>query len=80
MSYSEFVAWCEYRNRQGSLHIGMRIDRAVARAMASYFSAMSKTKRYKVDDFSPFDAQNNRLDMSDPAAVFSALKGMTDGK
>lgn len=54
MDADEFLSWCRYRNRFGSFNLGMRIDRAVARALANYFSANSK-QRYSIADFSPFD-------------------------
>lgn len=54
MTWSEYLAWCQFRAKYGPLHVGMRVDRAVARAIANYFSANSK-RRYSVLDFSPFD-------------------------
>lgn len=80
MSYAEFLAWCEYRNRQGCLHQGMRIDRAVSRLMAAYFNAHSKGKSFKPMEFSPYDASSSRVDVEDPEAMFTVLKGLARGK
>lgn len=79
MSYAEFLNWCEYRNRQGSLHLGMRIDRAVSRAMAMYYNSHSRDKKVKSGDFSPYDAQKNTVDINNPEAVFGVLKGLANG-
>jgi hypothetical protein len=79
MTYDEFLRWCEFRNTQGSLHVGMRIDRAVSRALANYFSAMTRGKRFKPTDFSPYDQQSSKVDIDDPDAVFNVLKGVTNG-
>lgn len=54
MSYSEFLSWCRYRAKYGSFNDGMRIDRAVGRALANFFSANS-SKTYSIVDFSPYD-------------------------
>jgi hypothetical protein len=59
--------------------MGMRIDRAVARALANYFSANSK-KSYSVQDFSPFDAEQDKE--GSIGDVFNLLTGLakeTDG-
>ena len=56
MSYSEFLDWVWYRNRWGSLHPGMRIDRAIARPAAFFGSAyVKKGKQLSPQDFSPHD-------------------------
>lgn len=73
MSYVEYLDWIAYRNRWGSFHQGMRIDRAVAR-VASMFA-----KNSKPEDFSPFDKAH-----SEPAAgtideAFQLLKGISRG-
>lgn len=77
MAYSEFVSWCKYRSKYGSLHGGMRIDRAVARAIAYYFSANSK-KSFDPADFSPFD----QVDKEDKSIdeVFGLLAQASHGK
>ena len=74
MSYSEFVQWIAYRNRWGSLHLGMRIDRATARG-AALFARGAVT----VDDLSPYDKARATERASDPQAVFNYLKGISRG-
>lgn len=54
LSWGEYLSWCAYRAKYGSLHIGMRVDRAVARALANYMSGNSR-QQFSVVDFSPFD-------------------------
>lgn len=80
VSYSEFVNWCEYRRRQGGLNVGLRIDRAIARALAAHFNSMSKTQKFKISDFSPFDADQEKVNVDDPQAMFTVLKGLAHGK
>lgn len=79
MSYDEFVAWCKYRSLQGGLNIGLRVDRAVSRALAVYFNAMSKGKKLKPHDFSPYD-QESPVDVDDVDQVFNTLKSIAHGK
>ena len=55
LSYSEVRSWILYRNKYGSLHPGMRIDRAIARAMVLLTRLASKNSRMTEVDFSPFD-------------------------
>lgn len=80
MPYDEFVRWCEYRNRQGSLSHGIRVDRAVSRALATYFNAMSKGSKFKPTDFSPYDMESSKVDVDSPDEVFNVLKGLSHGK
>lgn len=54
MPATEYLEWCKYRAKYGSFNVGMRIDRAVGRALANYFSANSR-KSYSIEDFSPYD-------------------------
>lgn len=74
MSYNEFVQWIAYRNRWGTLHLGMRIDRATARG-AALFSRGSVT----VQDLSPYDKARATERASDPKTVFEYLKGISSG-
>ena len=75
MSHSEWIGWCLFRERFGDLHVGMRIDRAVARAIVSYVRMNSKNNSIKEKDFSPFDQVQKNIDINDIGAVFAALSG-----
>ena len=55
MSWEEFLSWCAYRDKYGSLHEGMRLDRAVGRAAAFFGNMMAGKKQLVPEDFSPFD-------------------------
>lgn len=80
VSYAEFLEWCKFRSMYGSLHIGMRVDRAVSRAMAAHFNTMSKGKKFKPLEFSPFDVAKEKVDVDDPEAMFNALKDIASGQ
>lgn len=72
MSYSEFLDWCKYREYWGPLHLGMRIDKAVARFLVHRFS--SPKQRFKLHDFSPFDKMaRDRKVLDSPDAFFDKL-------
>lgn len=60
LTLPEFFSWCRYISKYGTLHMGMRVDRAVARALANYFGAHSNNKKYTLNDFSPYDAEIER--------------------
>lgn len=51
LPYPEFLQWCEYRNKRGSLHVGMRVEQAIALLASMYANAHSK----KGVTFSPKD-------------------------
>ena len=55
MGYPEFLSWVSYRNRYGTLHQGMRIDRAIGRFMAFWGNSKSKNGGFTYADFSPYD-------------------------
>ena len=80
LSYAEFVDWCRYRDQFGSMHMGMRIDRAVARHIAAYLNTLSK-RTFRAEDFSPYDQPAARapVDVNDLNAVWQVLKGVSDG-
>jgi hypothetical protein len=59
--------------------MGMRVDRAVSRALAAYFNSMSKGTKLKPTDFSPYDEQK-AVNVEDPQEVFNVLKGLAHGK
>jgi hypothetical protein len=79
MTYSEFLSWCEYRSKYGTLHIGMRIDRAIARHICVYLNSLSRNRRFKPEEFSPYDQHKSSTDVDDPEAVFDLLKGLSNG-
>jgi hypothetical protein len=77
ISYAEFVDWCRYRAKWGSLNLGMRVDRAVAHAMRLYFNAHSKTANLKHPDLSPFDEAARRgVDVDSPDEMFALLSSL----
>lgn len=80
MSYAEFLDWCRYRQQYGSLNIGMRVDRAVARHIAVHLNTKSQGRKFKADEFSPYDNRRSKVDINDPEAVFTVLKGLSNGK
>lgn len=79
MSYSEFVNWCLYRDQCGTLNVGLRVDRAVARHIAAYLNSISKNRKFKPDEFSPYDQHHSDVDVSDVNQVFNVLKGVANG-
>lgn len=79
MSYAEFVNWCQYRHQYGSLHVGMRVDRAIARHIAAYLNSISKSTKFKPDEFSPYDQAASRTNVDDVDQVFNVLKGIANG-
>lgn len=74
MTYQEYISWIKYRNRWGTLHFGMRIDRAIARAAAFFGNFLSRKRSLKSDDFSPHDQKQDRVGSVDE--VFSLLSSM----
>ncbi|HHQ2782015.1 TPA: phage tail assembly protein T [Pseudomonas aeruginosa] len=54
LSYREFMSWCRFRDKRGSLHLGMRIERGTALLSALYANAHSK-EPYKIYDFMPHE-------------------------
>lgn len=78
ISYSEFLAWCGYRNKYGSLHLGMRLDRSVARSTAFFGNMMSGKKSLKMQDFSPNDQEQETLgSIEDVFGLLSGKHGVT---
>lgn len=73
MSYSEFLDWCKYREHWGSLNIGMRIDRAVARFIYYRFGKSSLA----IKNFSPYDKlADDRKVLESPEDFFQKLQGI----
>jgi len=83
MSYTEFLAWCRYRNKYGSLHLGMRVDRAFARVAAFFGNVFSSKKDLKPEDFSPMDKtimEAKAVEDGSVDQVFSLLKNVARSK
>lgn len=78
----EFVSWCRFRRKFGSLHPGMRTDRAIARAAAYFANAMSSRGAARIDwmDFSPYDAAIEEAREVTNEEVFSFLMGISGAK
>lgn len=55
MSYPEFLRWVAYRNRRGSLHTGMRIERGAALLAMLYANSKSKDGGFTLYDFAPHE-------------------------
>lgn len=53
MTYPEFMVWCKFRGRRGSLNPGMRIEAAVARLSAFYGNCRSGKPVFEIEDFAP---------------------------
>ncbi|EPH0529390.1 phage tail assembly protein T [Pseudomonas aeruginosa] len=51
LSYPEFLSWCKFRSKRGSLHLGMRIERGSALLATLYANSHSKDGGYKIYDF-----------------------------
>ena len=56
LSYREFLSWCKFRDKRGSLHVGMRVERGSALLAAIYTNSHSKEK-YKLYDFMPHEEE-----------------------
>lgn len=56
----------------------MRVDRAIARNITAYLNSIS-SKKFKPDEFSPYDQHNSATNVDDPNAVFEVLKGLSNG-
>lgn len=53
MSYPEFMVWCKFRGKRGSLNHGMRIETAVARLASFYGNWKAGRKAFSMEDFAP---------------------------
>jgi hypothetical protein len=52
ISYSELMQWIQYRNKRGSLHVGMRVEQSIALLASMYANAHSKKGvTWKMVDF-----------------------------
>ncbi len=80
LSWSEYLVWLKFRQKYGSLHQGMRVDRAVARAASFFGNAMSKRGGLRPEDFSPYDAAIEEDREVSNEEAFSFLASMAKGK
>lgn len=53
MSYKEYLSWCRYRSKRGSLNVGMRVEHGSALLGALYANSKSKHGGLTVYDFAP---------------------------
>lgn len=74
------MVWQKYRQKYGSLHWGMRLDRSMARFTALFANFKAGRQAHEWRDFSPYDAaieDNRELTNSE---VFDFLASMAQGK
>lgn len=57
LSHSEFLVWMKYRQKRGSLNLGMRIERGSALLATLYANSKSKNGGYQLHDFAPHHDQ-----------------------
>ena len=55
LSYREFLSWMKYRNKRGSLNIGMRVERGSALLATLFANSKSKNGGFKIFDFMPHE-------------------------
>jgi hypothetical protein len=69
ISYEEFTSWLAYRNRRGSLHVGMRVENsmAVIALMIANRYRSENTPAYSIYDFAPY--------LDEPELTVDDLKG-----
>ncbi|WP_025371818.1 phage tail assembly protein T [Advenella mimigardefordensis] len=64
LSYQEFLLWCAYIDKHGSLNIGDRIEHSSAIVAAVNANIHSK-KKHKITDFMPhFEAPDDKQVLS----------------
>lgn len=75
MSYAEYVVWLKFRNKRGSLHLGMRIEESVARFMATWVNSKTKpdTPKFHKEDFAPH-MDERVIPLDEIAAAFGDAK------
>ncbi|WP_438826224.1 MULTISPECIES: phage tail assembly protein T [Pseudomonas] len=68
----EFRSWVKFRQRRGSLHLGMRVERSTALlAMILANQARDPQKRptpYTITDFTPHDQDETPISLEDAIA------------
>lgn len=59
LSYPEFLQWAAYRQKRGSLNIGMRVERGAALLAALYANSKrsKEAETLHLHDFSPYSDQ-----------------------
>lgn len=57
MSHNEFLTWLKYRQKRGSLNLGLRVERGSALLASMYANIKSKDGWYKIHDFAPHHDQ-----------------------
>ena len=65
MTYSEFVVWMKFRAKRGPLHLGMRVEMALAQFQALYVNSKTAkdAPRLYQQDFAPhMDARIESLE------------------
>lgn len=55
MTYPEFLVWCKFRRKRGSLHTGMRVEEGIARWMSFWANTKQKegSQKLHLQDFAP---------------------------
>ncbi|WP_442757290.1 phage tail assembly protein T [Pseudomonas putida] len=75
LSLREFRAWEKYRRRRGSLHVGMRVERATGLlAMILANQARDPKKRpvpYTIADFTPHDQAERPISLEEAIASWA---------
>lgn len=51
--YSEFLVWCKFRAKRGSLNQGMRVETAIARLLSFYANFRAGKQTFVMSDFAP---------------------------
>lgn len=80
LTWPEYLVWLKFRQKYGSLHHGMRVDRAVARAASFFGNAMSKKSVLRQEDFSPYDAAIEESREVTNEEIFGFLTSMAKGR
>ena len=57
ISFQEFQSWVKYRQKRGSLNIGMRVERGAALLATLFANSKSKNGNYRIYDFMPHDEE-----------------------
>lgn len=53
MPYHEFLRWMAYRQKRGTLNLGMRIEHGSALLATLYANVKAGKPKYKIPDFMP---------------------------
>ncbi|WP_438666751.1 MULTISPECIES: phage tail assembly protein T [Pseudomonas] len=75
LSLREFRSWVKFRQRRGSLHLGMRVERSVAMvaAMMANRTRDPKTRPepYAIQDFTPHDQDDRPISLQEAIASWT---------